>query len=471
MSDIKNENNTKNNLGPDFGTYRQASIEEDEVIECDARNEQSNEFDSNDEICVSKYEKFRSKSAKNSTQANTKHLNQNSPRFLNFNSVNNGSRLGNRLKISKPNKPDQSVNTPYPPDLLSYFEDTSEQRPALNLPNYICSDDTLLTGYRPNIDLNANELSRQIKLANMQQLNPSRKQNFEPIKPCYVPSNLNGKLDEKLYEIISGTNGFYNNQNSKIMALKNVYQNNTALNGILILKCILNEVKSTAISIKYGLELLNQLDFCTESTFSKAFGQILSENQNVDLGPMSFINTDNKRKKFCQFLANIYIVSCQSDKYKCLRQVPNLCAQLLSEWILIYKDRDISNLTYIENLKSIYYFLAVCFDQFKMYDQALFIKIYEKAKSYNLDNTLIKEIVTASFNIVDLYAQEYIKNYLTGKKSNHVSQDQNSVSNDDVFSSQPPTITYINKTGFNFRKQSNFLESFLVNDSDFPLLI
>ena len=30
MSDIKNENNTNNNLGPDFGTYRQASIEEDE---------------------------------------------------------------------------------------------------------------------------------------------------------------------------------------------------------------------------------------------------------------------------------------------------------------------------------------------------------------------------------------------------------------------------------------------------------
>ena len=63
------------------------------------------------------------------------------------------------------------------------------------------------------------------------------------------------------------------------MALKNVYQSianharkyfknilnnflilldNTALNGILILKCILNEVKSTAISIKYGLELLNR---------------------------------------------------------------------------------------------------------------------------------------------------------------------------------------------------------------------
>ena len=159
MSDIKNENNTNNTLGSNFDTYRQASIEEDDgrqldlnilnlifgvklgflkfkVIECDSRNEPLNEFDSNDEICFSKYERSRPKSVKNSAQTNTKHLNQNSPRFLNFNSVNNGSRLGNRVKISKPNKPDQSVNTPYPPDLLSYFEDTSEQRPALNLPNY-----------------------------------------------------------------------------------------------------------------------------------------------------------------------------------------------------------------------------------------------------------------------------------------------------------------------------------------------
>lgn len=92
------------------------------------------------------------------------------------------------------------------------------------LKKQVCSDDTILTGYRPNVDLDVNQLTREIRISNKEILNPGS-QSMLSVYP--KPPDKKGKgTKERIYEIINDNADIFPNSESKAQALDLIAQGN-----------------------------------------------------------------------------------------------------------------------------------------------------------------------------------------------------------------------------------------------------
>lgn len=360
-----------------------------------------------------------------------------------------------------------NINDKYPSRYHQYFEDDDQKKPDLEIQKHICSDDTILTGYTPNVDLNVNDLTEQIRLAREERLKPgSFVKGMNSLK-----SNLNRDYDveELVYEIISGINPLYNNVPKKTNALKRLYADKSQnINANLIIETIIKEVNNKNIALMLALDVLKQLDYCTSKQFIYALNERLKKiekNRSV-LG-------NSAREVFMKFLASLYVKGCQSfNEYKFLQNVPDYCCDMLLNWMDITYIRNEPTLM-IDRLRCVEDFLKSCFDSFKTNNRCEFLQIYQKAESHNLDNTLNQDVIKASFKIVSLYSNAFIESMLDPKDRENSNLPYFDINPQNHYDTTP---TYVSIQKSSIQNGHNFLTPFIqdtnirFNEEEFPEL-
>lgn len=154
------------------------------------------------------------KATRNQSKSQHNKFNKNNPKNnnwkRNFTEERNDSSFSN-------NKKSGGYNGPIP-SLLELFEDNyGQQRPKINVEHYRCSDNTLTTGWRPNVELDVNRLTQEIQMANRAKY--SNGGNSFEVK-SFAHRKVAQNTDERIYEILSGSNGLYATITSKCLALE-----------------------------------------------------------------------------------------------------------------------------------------------------------------------------------------------------------------------------------------------------------
>lgn len=140
-------------------------------------------------------------------------------RFKNNSKNNRKKNLSDdRSDFSHSSKKSDAFNTSQS-NLMAHFEDNlGQELPPISVQQYRCSDNTLTTGWQPNVDLDVNRLSREIQMANRASLGNSRSiYEFQSSNKERRTQNF----DEQIYDILStGLNGQYQAKSSKVFALE-----------------------------------------------------------------------------------------------------------------------------------------------------------------------------------------------------------------------------------------------------------
>lgn len=87
----------------------------------------------------------------------------------------------------------------------------------ISIYNKGCSDETILSGYRPNVDVDFNRITQQIKMVNKGSFAHGFEESDEP--PCFVPN----RNEDLVYEIVNN-NELFNTRSKKVDALVNLYK-------------------------------------------------------------------------------------------------------------------------------------------------------------------------------------------------------------------------------------------------------
>jgi hypothetical protein len=99
-----------------------------------------------------------------------------------------------------------------------FVEDYGQKRPVIKVPEYRCSDETILSGYRPNVDVDLNNIYKQIRLVKGEQFEEDVPDFGENELASYCTS-VNGWVCE-----IVNNNQLYNTDHKKVDALVKVYK-------------------------------------------------------------------------------------------------------------------------------------------------------------------------------------------------------------------------------------------------------
>ncbi len=98
---------------------------------------------------------------------------------------------------------------------------------------------------------------------------------------------------------------------------------------------------------------------------------------------------DSKRQNLALYLANVYKIACNKNKYKYLESISNFCNDTLKEWINI-KNLHETNAFKIAKLKCVHDFLSECLEDFKLNHFETFDYILEKSLECVSDFTVYR---------------------------------------------------------------------------------
>ncbi|CAF0776039.1 unnamed protein product [Brachionus calyciflorus] len=287
-------------------------------------------------------------------------------------------------------------------------------RKILNPRSFVYSDETISTGYRPNIDVDGIQLTRAIKFANKERLNKlmgNERTQLIPKPKLFEPNNqLFGNLKAKEQKIFEILGELTSTLESKSKSLVLFYKQDTSTNSYLIIKCILKEISNSNFSAEQGVELLSGFKFCRDEIFLKAFDQYVN---NIELlySDATYTNlADSDIKCLCELMAKLYLVSRHDTQdISWLKKAGNYCRDKIKSWATLSITKNTQNFVIKRNFKNVRHFLEKCIIQFKMFDYETFQYVYEKARNYTMDNALKEDVKIESFLIVDVYAKEFVK--------------------------------------------------------------
>ena len=295
------------------------------------------------------------------------------------------------------------------PSLYDCHTDPNDNRPILKPNAFIMSDDTIVTGYTPNVRIDERQLSKAIKYANVERFNNAR--GFPVTTPMPLP-NLHRNYDkriesveERIHKIFNGANGTFNTVASKANEILQIYQENPNRYTSLIVQCIIKEMSSSNQIHEIGLNLLKYFKFCTKALFVKTFEEIFKEIFNDDLS--TNLISDSKRKQMVDLLSDLYKYACKSDEFSFMSYLPNHCSSALEEWVTLYPNQDVSTHFYVRRMKCVKDFLSTSLNYFKHYDRKSFDVVYKNALHIALDSRAREEIRKEAILIINLYANEY----------------------------------------------------------------
>lgn len=178
----------------------------------------------------------------------------------------------------------------------------------------VASDETILTGYRPNIVIDERQLAEDIRITQMERIYRSRGIQLDSSSNSLNHNHESEKTEQNIYDILTGTTGFYDSPSAKIKALSGLHRKNRSnQTESLILKCILKEFKNDNLHFAVGFEILNNLEFANELMFIRCLKDVVDGQQEANKLPDRSHLADEARKDVCRLLANLYMFSQDAD--------------------------------------------------------------------------------------------------------------------------------------------------------------
>jgi len=310
----------------------------------------------------------------------------------------------NVLKKNNPSRK-RADDLNYRDDLFKILLDGENGKLEVQPQQYICSDDTITTGYKRNIEFKPNykELRSVVFNADFESADD------EPLVDEEKQKREN-EIGNQLYAILS----LYDDPESNSVKAKMIIDLHKKSRDIkncgeIILRCIIDQIASKQDFIDTAVEMLeilnNKSSFCNILSIRNALNFLRNKYVNNSANEID----EAKIRRFCKIVALLYTRACVQPS---LRDVKEYATKLLQDWIQINAYMDIPDSVYQKNFKCVLEFLKIAVSELKEHDTILFETIYTKAKTHSQDNRLSKTVTDENFKIVDFYGSKFMDSNL-----------------------------------------------------------
>ena len=160
-------------------------------------------------------------------------------------------------------------------------------------------------------------------------------------------------LKERIYQVLSESSTLNSNrsfyiyhssevlrrrlQTKQVNELTRLYRSHSShhLCATIIIRCILSDVMQQSLTLRDGLQLLDQLTFCTQRLFEQCLSELLldsvkatTSHSQSEMAP----HTDKHRSNACKLMGSVYVAAVQNDSYCFLHLYANYCCEKLTAW-------------------------------------------------------------------------------------------------------------------------------------------
>ncbi|RNA38838.1 hypothetical protein BpHYR1_028462 [Brachionus plicatilis] len=421
---------------------KESDLSNEEIVEVENKNEKIQVFnqriDSNSSIdsesddFVFLYSSVNGEIVKDKNLQSTVPSKRALPSEANFEAEisdeSSSSSLNKKFKISdnlnhlnlNSDKEKSELNTSFDAELKDNDElyichkNTDPNRKIITPQSIIYSDETIATGYKPNVDFDPEELTQAIKFVNLQRLHSLRGISF----PNNLPKpKILTKTKDRLAEIKETESRVFNilgdetiNLEFKVKKLVKIYSENTSINSILIIKSVLNEIAQSNFTCENGISILKEFGFCADDLFIRALNEYVENVESVYSNSLYYNLTNVNVKSMSDLLSKLYKYYLKNTDVFCLQRVREFCQNRLKKWFNYSSIKNVPISVYKQNFKNIRDFLEGCLSDFKQFDFDTCQYIYNRAKAFFLDNSFRNDLKSEVFLIVDIFAQDFFSN-------------------------------------------------------------
>lgn len=120
----------------------------------------------------------------------------------------------------------------------------------------------------------------------------------------------------------------------------------------------------------------------------QAFDEIVADNEPTEVDQEMVAIGDSKRQSFCYYLADVYKLALNTDKFPFLKLVPSKCNDIIKSWIGSQNTQTLCSVRHAK-LKCVYDFLSKCLEDFKLHHFDTFDRVLDKALEHANDFNIL----------------------------------------------------------------------------------